>query len=52
MSILNGYLDNSMVKKEYGAAAVDINLGGGEKRSRRMNLNKSLVQEEEFIDLF
>ena len=32
MSILNGYLDNNLVKKEFGANMVDINLGGGDRR--------------------
>ena len=32
MSILNGYLDHSMVKKEYGVGVVDINLSGCERR--------------------
>lgn len=32
MSIINGCLDNALVKKEYGVAAVDINLGGSDKR--------------------
>ena len=32
MSIINGCLDNALVKKEYGVAAVDINLSGSDKR--------------------
>ena len=32
MSILNGCLDHSMVKKEYGVGVVDINLSGCERR--------------------
>ena len=42
MSIINGCLDNALVKKEYGAAAVDINLSGSDKRKVKSSLASSL----------
>ena len=42
MSIINGCLDNALVKKEYGAAAVDINLSGSDKRKVKSSLASPL----------